>query len=463
MKKRTEKDVLGKKQVPASAYYGIHTQRALENFPISGWKPHKELIWALGAIKLAAAMTNQKLKMLDAKRANAIRRAAKEVMQGKLDKHFVVDPFEAGAGTPLNMNANEVIANRAIELLKGKKGNYKIVHPNDHVNKCQSTNDVMPTATRLACLKILPELIKQLNNLHAELVVKSRKFINIAKAGRTHLQDAVPITLGQEFSAYAAAIAKRALRIESSKKFLAKTSLGGTAVGTGVNTHPKYRSEVTKQLKKITGYKLEAANNLFEATGFATDFATLSAHLRDLAIDLTKIANDLRLLNSGPRTGINELSLPAVEPGSSIMPGKINPSMAEMLNMVCDQVIGNDTTISTAAQQGQLELNVMMPVIAHDLLESIKILTNAIREFTNRLVKGIKPNKKACEQYYEHSLGLATLLSPKIGYDSAAQLAREALRKGKTIRQLVLDKKLLSKKELDKLLDPKNTTKPGLK
>lgn len=460
---RIEQDPLGKKKVPADAYYGIHTQRAVENFPISGLRVHKELIWALGAIKLAAARTNTALKLLDHRKAQVIARAATEVMQGKLNAQFVVDPFQAGAGTPLNMNANEVIANRAIELLKGRKGNYKLVHPNDHVNMSQSTNDVMPTAMRLACLKLLPKLLEASTGLQKALQQKARQFSGIAKSGRTHLQDAVPILLGQEFSAYAVMLAKATHRIAQLRSVLSQVNIGGTAVGTGINTHPRYRAMVVKRLNAITKLKLSSTPNMFESTSSLADFLLLSGTLRSLAVDLSKLSNDLRLLSSGPRTGFVELTLPAVEPGSSIMPGKVNPSMAEMLNMVCDQVLGNDTTISLCAQQGQLELNVMMPVVAHDLLASIKLLTNGIREFTYRCIRGIRANKKACEYYYTHSLGLATLLSPKIGYDRAAKLAQEALKKHKTIRQMVLDKKLLGERELDALLDPKNTTQPKLK
>lgn len=461
MKYRTEHDPLGKKKVPVDAYYGIHTQRAVENFPISGLRVHDELIWAFGAIKLAAAQTNHALRILDTRRTNALTKAASEVMNGKWNAQFVVDPFEAGAGTPLNMNANEVIANRAIELLRGKKGDYRLVHPNDHVNMSQSTNDVMPTAIRIACLKLLPRLVFECTQLQRVLAFKARQFRNISKSGRTHLQDAVPIMLGQEFSGYAEAIAKRTKRIAQSKKFIAQINLGGTAVGTGINTHPKYQRKVVTRLSKITGIKLFSSKNLFEGTSSLTDFLAFSGTLRSLAVDLTKLCNDLRLLSSGPRTGIAELTLPAVEPGSSIMPGKINPSMAEMLIMVCDQVLGNDVAISVCAQQGQLELNVMMPTVAHNLLQSLKILTNGIREFTNHCAKGIEANRKTCTEYYERSVGLATLLSPQIGYDRAAALAQEALKKGKTIRKLILEKKLLSEKDLNALLNPKKATQPN--
>jgi aspartate ammonia-lyase len=461
MKYRIEHDPLGKKKVPAEAYYGIHTQRALENFPISGMRIHDELIWAIGAIKLAAAQTNAALKLLDARKAKAIVRAAAEVLSGKWNHQFVVDPFEAGAGTPMNMNANEVIANRAIELLGAQKGDYQIVHPNDHVNMSQSTNDVIPSSIRIACLRLLPRLVDECTGLQRTLAQKARQFKAVAKSGRTHLQDAVPILLGQEFSGYAAALAKRAQRLAQTKSFLSQVNLGGTAIGTGINTHPRYRQLVVKHLRTITTFKLSSAPNLFEGTSSLTDFVAFSGTLRSLAVDLSKLCNDVRLLSSGPRTGLAELALPAVEPGSSIMPGKINPSMAEMLNMVCDQVIGNDAAISTCAQQGQLELNVMMPTVAHNVLQSIKLLTNGIREFTNRCVTGIKANKQACGAYYVRSLGLATLLSPELGYDKAAALAQEALKKGKTIRRLVLDKKLLSEKELDRLLDPKRATQPN--
>jgi len=461
MKYRIERDPLGKKKVPANAYYGIHTQRAVENFPISGLKPHQELIEAIGAIKLAAAQANASLKLLDGRRARAISRAAAEVMRGRWNAEFVVDPFQAGAGTPLNMNANEVIANRAIELLHGKKGDYRIVHPNDHVNMSQSTNDVIPTAIRVSCLKLMPVLLAECENLRRALAQKAGQFRKIAKSGRTHLQDAVPVMLGQEFSACAESISKRARRIAQTRSFLSRVNLGATAVGTGINTHPRYRQIVIRRLSAVIGLRLTSAPNLFEATSSLTDFLAFSGTLRSLAVDLSKLCNDLRLLSSGPRTGLAEITLPAVEPGSSIMPGKVNPSMAEMLNMVCDQVLGNDEAISLCAQQGQLELNVMTPAVAHNLLGSLKLLTNGIREFTKRCVAGIKANKAACAEYYEQSLGLATLLAPRIGYDKAAKLAQEALKKGKTIRKHVLDRKLLSEKELNRLLDPKRATRPN--
>ena len=445
--------------MPADAYWGVHTQRAVTNFPISGQKAHPKLIWALGAIKLAAARANQRLRLLDKKRGRVIERAATEVMQGKWNNQFVVDVFQAGAGTPTNMNANEVIANRALQLLGKKRGNYSVLHPNDHVNMSQSTNDVFPSAMRIASLSLLDALVPELKVFESSLRRKSQQFAKIRKSGRTHLQDAVPIMLGQEFGAYATAIGKHVHRIKALGE-LRRLNLGGTAIGTGINTHPRYCSIVVKELSKITKLRLQSAKDLIEATQSTTDIAELSEVLKLLAIDLTRICNDIRLLASGPNAGINELFLPAVEPGSSIMPGKVNPSMAEMLNMVCYQVIGNDATIAAASAAGQLELNVMMPVIASNVLESITILTNGIREFTKRCVVGIKANKTACEYYFRHSSALATLLTPKIGYDDAAELVKEALKRKKAVLDIIREKKLMSEKELKQLL--KNATKPNL-
>ena len=460
---RTEHDPLGSKHVPATALWGIHTQRAWENFPISGYRAPRELIRALGQIKLAAAKANAKLGFLDAKIAKAIQDAAKEVIAGEWDEHFPIDVFQAGAGTPWNMNANEVIANRALELLHHRRGNYHVIHPNDHVNFGQSTNDVMPSAVRIAALTKLPELMHELHRLETVLRKHAREHARSTKSARTHLQDAVPITFGQVFEAWANAMAAAQESLVTASSRLHDLSIGGTAVGTGVNTAPGYDKLVVKELRALTKHPFSVAKDKIQLTQFHTDFLGIANALRVLAVDLTKICNDIRLLNSGPRTGLAELILPAVEPGSSIMPGKINPSMAEMLNMVCYQIVGNATTIEQCCAAGQLELNVMLPVTAHALLESLDIMTNGVGQFTDRCVVGLKVNTKRTAWYFKHSASLATLLAPSIGYDRAAAIAQEAVRTGKTIEQVVLDKKLMTKKEFDQLTDPKSSTQPNLK
>jgi aspartate ammonia-lyase len=459
---RIEGDSLGEKKVPASADYGIETMRALENFPISGMTALPVFIKATGLIKKAAALTNMELGELDRKVGKAIVRAADEIIAGKLRDQFVVDVFQAGAGTSHNMNANEVIANRAIELLGGKKGDYQLVHPHDQVNKAQSTNDVYPTAMRIASLMLLAEVYPVLDKLAKVLDKKGKEFDTILKSGRTHLQDAVPIRLGQEFTAYARTVRKCNRKIQHAAESLLELNIGATAVGTGFNADPRYIKLVVNKLSGLTGFKFKPAANLVEITQNTDAFLELSSTLRILAVDLIRIANDLRLMSSGPRTGLNEIRLPAVQPGSSIMPGKVNPVLAEMLDMVCFQVIGNDTAIAYACQAGQLELNVMMPIITHNLLQSITILKNAVAVFTDQCVNGIKANREQCRNYAERSLGLATALNTYLGYESAAKIAQEALHTGKTIREVVLGKKIMTKKQLEKLLNPKYITKPGI-
>ena len=463
MKTRIEHDPLGKKAVPAGAYFGIHTQRAVENFQISGATVERELIKSIAIIKLAACRANSSLGLLVKKKARVIERAAREVIAGKWNEQFVVDVFQAGAGTPTHMNVNEVIANRAIELLGGKKGDYRVVHPNDDVNMGQSTNDVFPSAMRITLLFLLNDLRTALKKLEGSLQKKSKEFDMVVKSGRTHLQDAVPIRLGQEIGAWATTIKKQQQLLFEAEKRLRRLNLGGTAVGTGINTHPRYGRLVIKEVRKITKLQLENAPDLIEATQSMGDFVFLSGILREIGVELTRIANDVRLLSSGPRTGLNELILPAVEPGSSIMPGKVNPSMAEMLNMVCFQVMGQDQVIELAGQAGQLELNVMMPLISHNLIQSLKILSNAIAAFEERCVRGIKVNKEACRYYFEYGLGLATLLNPVIGYEKAAEVAQEALREKKTVQQVIVEKGIMSKAKLKKILDPKNVTQPNIK
>src|SRR5512136_1278897 len=390
---RTERDSLGEVQVPAGALYGVQTQRAVENFPISGLKPWRAFIWSMAVIKQAAAEVNQDLGLLDPEKAGAIAQAAQEVIDGKWDDQFVVDPFQAGAGTSHNMNSNEVIANRATQILGGKPGEYR-VHPNDHVNMAQSTNDVIPTALRLGCLWRLEELLVVLQDLGAALQARAVEFDDVVKSGRTHLQDAVPVRLGQEFGAYAKAVERDAERISRAAEGLRRLGIGGTAVGSGLNAHPEYHSRMVQRLSELSGLRLSKSDNLFESMQSLADVADFSASLRTLALTLIRIANDFRLLASGPSTGLDEIHLPAVQPGSSIMPGKVNPVLAEMLDQAMFHVIGCDATVSFASQAGQLELNVMMPIIAHDLFEEMQVMIGAIRAFTARAVTGMAANRE---------------------------------------------------------------------
>ncbi len=458
---RLERDSLGEKEVPLDAYYGIQTLRAFENFRISGLRAKPAFIKSTAQVKLAAAEANEGLGLIDRKRARAIIKAAKEITGGKLHDQFIVDVFQAGAGTSHNMNANEVIANRAIEILGGKKGDYHIVHPNDHVNASQSTNDTMPTALRLAAISSSVDLIGSLNGLEKALKSKSGEFYSIIKSGRTHLQDAVPMTLGQEFGAWASAVKSSAERVERAREGLYRIGLGATAIGTGINSHPLYRDKAIEALKKASGIReLRKAADTFEALNSSTDFSSFSGALRDAALDLIKISNDIRLLSSGPRTGIGEISLPPAQPGSSIMPGKVNPVMAEMLCMVSFQVIGADATIAFASQAGQLQLNVMLPVINYNLLHSTEILTNAVNAFASKCIRGIRADAGRCRRNFESSEGLATILNSFIGYEKAAEVVKESLRTGKSIREIVTGKGILSESDWDALLDPKHITRP---
>ncbi|HEV8487193.1 MAG TPA: aspartate ammonia-lyase [Blastocatellia bacterium] len=450
---RIERDSLGEKELPADVYYGIQTARALENFQISGFTPYPSLVTATIQVKKASVRANAALGALDQERARAIEQAADDVLAGKYRDQFVVDPFQAGAGTSHNMNANEVLANRAIELLGGEKGNYSIVHPNDHVNMCQSTNDVFPTAMRLAALQLVDGLLPVMDGLADSLGRKAAEFDHIVKSGRTHLQDAVPVRLGQEFGAYSTAVRKNRSRIASAADELKEVGLGGTAAGTGLNAVTGYHKLVIAELSLITGQQLRAAGDYFEAMQSMASFVALSGAIRTLATDVIRIANDLRLLSSGPNTGLAEIRLPAVQPGSSIMPGKVNPVMAEMADMVCFQVLGNDQAIALAAQAGQLELNVMMPVIAFSLLMSLTIMTNGLDALRRRCVDGITANEERCRWYVEHSVSLVTALNPKIGYSRAAEIAKRAIAAGKSIREIVTEEGLLSPEEAEKLLD----------
>jgi len=455
---RLENDSLGDKEVPINSYWGIQTQRAIENFPVSGLKQDSIYILSSAQVKIAAAQVNTKLGQLDQKKADAIISASQEIINGELRDQFVVDVFQAGAGTSHNMNTNEVIANRAIEILGGVKGDYSIIHPNDHVNMAQSTNDVIPTVIRLSSLQKIKKLILTMKELEKSLYSKSLEFDDVVKSGRTHLQDAVPIRLGQEFGGYAKAIRYDIKRIEEATEYLKHLGIGGTAAGTGINAHPSYHKLMVDHLIQLTGIDLKSSGNLVESMQNTADFLHISAALRTLAVNLCRISNDLRLLASGPMTGLNEVILPAVQPGSSIMPGKVNPSMAEMLNMVCFHVIGNDTSICNACQAGQLELNVMMPIIAYNLLQSIDILNNGITTFNDRCIKGIKANKEYCSRWLEGSMGIATALNPYIGYSQAAKIVQEALGSKKTVRQVVMEKGILTKSQLDDVLSPQSMT-----
>ena len=459
---RVERDPLGEMPVPAEALWGIQTERARQNFPISNLRPLPAFVDAVIWIKKAAALTHRETGRLEAKLADAIIKAADEVLAGGHREHFVVDPYQAGAGTSHNMNCNEVLANRANELLGSRRGEYKPVHPNDHVNMAQSTNDVIPTAIRLAALSQLAALTESLTRLTRAFAAKGKEFDSIVKSGRTHLQDATPVRLGQEFTAYGHTIERSRDRIARAADDLRDLGIGGTAVGTGLNAEPQYPALMVRHLRAMTGLELREGKDRIQLMQSMGDAAGFSGAVRTYAVDLGKIASDLRLLASGPRTGFAEILLPPVQPGSSIMPGKVNPSIPEMVNQVCFQVIGNDVTVTVAAEAGQLELNVMMPVIAHNLLISMMILTNASRVFAERCVEGIEADAAQCAHWLERSPALVTALAPKIGYAEAAKLAKEAVAKNVTVRQLVIEKGLLKGKELDEVLDLRAMTELGV-
>ncbi|MDO8501041.1 MAG: aspartate ammonia-lyase [Gemmatimonadaceae bacterium] len=459
---RMEKDPLGQLPVPSDALYGVQTLRAVQNFPISGLKPLPSFVDATVRIKRAAAVTHKKTGRLDARLADAIIQAADEVLSGQHREHFVVDPYQAGAGTSHNMNCNEVLANRANEILGGNRGEYKPVHPNDHVNMAQSTNDVIPTAIRVASVTELPNLKKAFDNLIAALEAKGREFDDVIKSGRTHLQDAMPIRLGQEFTAYAGTLRRGLQRVEEAANYLRDLGIGGSAVGTGVNVEPEYPAIMVRELAASTGVELREGKDRIQLMQSMGDAAAFSAQLRVLALDLSKIASDLRLLASGPRTGFDEVRLPAVQPGSSIMPGKVNPSIAEMVNQVCFQVVGNDACVSVSAEHGQLELNVMMPVIAHNILFSMRILTNAAETFAERCVKGIEANAEQCAYWVERSAALATALAPQIGYAKAAEISKQSVKENVLIRELVKREHILPDAEIDEALDLRKMTEIGV-
>jgi aspartate ammonia-lyase len=457
---RREKDSLGLVEVPAGAYYGAQTQRAVENYPISGMRAHPLLTRAMGMVKRAAAEANWELELIDPKQADAIIAAAQEVIEGTWDAEFVVDVFQAGAGVSFHMNANEVIANRANEILGGALGEYEFVHPNDDVNYGQSTNDVFPTAMRLAALLDLETLYPELDALADAFARKGAEFDGVVKAGRTHMQDAVPIRLGQEFAAYGVAIRKTGEFLRQAGDGLRELGLGGSAVGTGLNTRLDYRKRAVTNLARISGQALFPAEDLRWAMQSQAPMGQVSGALRGLALEVIRISNDLRLLSSGPNTGFNEIHLPSLQPGSSIMPGKVNPVMAELAAMVSFQVIGNDTAVAMAVQAGQLELNVMMPTMAYNVLQSTTIMANMLRQFTQRCVAGIEANEERCRYYAESTIALATALNPRIGYAKVAELVKESVATGESIVALARKKKVLSDAELEEVLDPMKMTEP---
>jgi aspartate ammonia-lyase len=459
---RIERDPLGEKSVPASALYGIQTLRASENFPISGLRPLPAFVDAVIWIKRAAAQVHKQTRRLDSRLADAIVQAADEVLGGQHRDQFIVDVYQAGAGTSHNMNCNEVLANRANELLGGSRGTYQPVHPNDHVNMAQSTNDVIPTAMRLAALATLPGTLAGMNRLSQALRAKGKEFDDIIKSGRTHLQDATPIRLGQEFTAYGRTVARHQEKLGQAAEWLRELNIGGTAVGTGLNAEPEYAELMVQELARLTGLELRPGEDLVQLMQSMGDAATLSGALRAYVLDLNKIANDIRLLASGPRTGLAEILLPAVQPGSSIMPGKVNPSIAEMVNQVCYQALGLDTTIAMAAEAGQLELNVMVPVLAHNLIFALLIVGNASRVLAERCVDGLEADPAQCAYWLERSPALVTALAPKIGYAEAAKLAKEAIASGLTVKELVTQKRVLKGEELEDVLDLRAMTEPGV-
>lgn len=470
---RIEKDSLGEVQVPANAYWAAQTQRAVQNFPISGLKQYPAFIWGMAVIKRAAAEVNHDLGLFQDKTvgdqtisgtamAEAIMQAADEVLNGRFQDQFVVDPIQAGAGTSHNMNTNEVIANRANEILGyGLDVTSKPVHPNDHVNMAQSTNDTIPTAIRLGCLWRLAELEQTLDKLADALAEKAAEFDDVVKSGRTHLQDAVPVRLGQEFAAYALAVRRDHEKITAAAEGLRRLGIGGTATGTGLNAHPEYHGRMVKTLQKLTGLDLQTSDNLFESMQSMADPVHFSGALRTLAQDLIRIANDIRLLASGPSTGLDEIRLPAVQPGSSIMPGKVNPVMAEMLNMAMFQVVGNDLTVLMAGQAGQLELNVMMPIIGYNLFQSMDIIINAVNAFREKCIVGIKANREKAEGWLAKNAILVTALNPVIGYEKGAEVAKEAMATNRTVHEVVVEKGYLTAEESQRLLDVRSLTEPN--
>lgn len=459
---RVESDSIGNKDVPINAYYGVQTLRAAENFKITGLKTHREFIKSLAEIKKASAITNGEIGILNNHIENAIVKACDEIIEGRLHEEFITDPIQGGAGTSMNMNANEVIANRAIELLGGEKGEYSIVHPNDHVNMGQSTNDVIPTAGKLTALKLIPKAIFQLKRLQDALKKKSEEFNDIIKMGRTQMQDAVPVRLGQEFAAYSAVVGRDIKRINRAMESLTVVNMGATAIGTGINAHCEYEGKIIPNLRKVTNIMLNQSEDLVDGTQNIDCFVEISAALKACAVNLSKIANDLRLMSSGPRTGFGEINLPAKQNGSSIMPGKVNPVIPEVVNQVAFNIIGNDVTISMAAEAGQLELNAFEPVIFYKLFESIETLTHGVNTFVDNCVSGITANEKRCKELVENSIGIVTALCPHIGYKESARIAKVAMKTGEPVRDITLKLGILKEDEVDEVFDPMAMTEPGI-
>ncbi|MFD2443924.1 aspartate ammonia-lyase [Bacillus sp. CGMCC 1.16607] len=459
---RLEKDFLGEKEVDVNAYYGIQTLRAVENFPITGYRIHTELIKAMAMVKKAAALANMESGRLYHEIGEAIVKASDEIIEGKHHDHFIVDPIQGGAGTSINMNTNEVIANRALEIMGKEKGSYIHLSPNSHVNMAQSTNDAFPTAIHISTLSLLDSLLVTMNKMHDVFSKKATEFDSIIKMGRTHLQDAVPIRLGQEFESYRRVLARDIKRISNTREHLYEVNMGATAVGTGLNANPQYIKNVVLHLKEITGFPLVNAEHLVDATQNTDAYTEVSASLKVCMMNMSKIANDLRLMASGPRVGFNEISLPARQPGSSIMPGKVNPVMPELINQVAFQVIGNDHTICLASEAGQLELNVMEPVLVFNLIQSISIMNNAFNAFTDFCLEGIEANAEKLKADVERSVGIITAINPHLGYEAVARIAREAILTGKSVRELCLAYDVLTEEELDLILDPYEMTHPGI-
>lgn len=459
---RLESDSIGEKKVPKEAYYGVQSLRGAENFNITGLRLHKDFIISLAEIKKATAITNLEAGVLEKKVADAIAEACDDIIAGRFHEDFIVDPIQGGAGTSMNMNANEVIANRAIEILGGEKGDYSIVHPNDHVNNGQSTNDVIPTAGKMTALKLLPITLKELRRLYDALVEKSKEFDDVIKMGRTQMQDAVPVRLGQEFTAYSTVVKRDIERLERVEEELIVVNMGGTAIGTGVNADRKYFQNIVPNLSKVCGLNLSQAEDLVGATQNLDGFVAVSGALKTCAVNLSKISNDLRLMSSGPRTGFGEINLPSKQNGSSIMPGKVNPVIPEVMSQVAFNIIGNDMTITMAAEAGQLELNAFEPVIFYNLFQSIETLGRGVNTFVDNCIVGITANKERCRELVENSVGIVTSLCPHVGYKKAASIAKTAIKTGASVRKLILDEGILNEEELNEILDPVAMTEPGI-
>ena len=462
MEERTEFDALGEVKIPADAYFGVQTKRAADNFPITGYPVHSALIKSLALVKKAAIGVNMELDMIEEKKGLALLQAAQEIIDGNFLDQFIVDTIQGGAGTSFNMNMNEVLANRALEILEEPRGNYRIIHPNNHVNMGQSTNDVVPTAIRLGAIKLLDKLMGEFRNLINALQEKAREFDGVVKMGRTHLQDAVPIRLGQELKAFSRALERDVERMNDARRDLMTVNLGATAIGTGLNAHQEYVKIVTRKLRELTELDMKQAPDLIDATQNQDELIQLSGCLRTAAVNFCKMANDFRLLASGPRAGFNEIDLPAVQPGSSIMPGKVNPVIPEVINQISFQVQGNDHTVALAGQAGQLELNVMMPVLVFNLYQSLDIMVQGARIFYEKCIRGLTAHQERCRQMVEESLGIITAISPHIGYEAASRVAEKALETGRPLRQILLEEGMLSSKELDIILDPLEMTEPGI-